>query len=81
MLLQKLLTNKIFCSQGIVRKTYKKNILNLLQRPGVQTTWNIYKMKNVFNYPISSNKRPRRLLDFETVKCGAYFRGRRLFQS
>ena len=25
-------------------------------------------------YRISSNKRPRRLLNFETVRCGAYFK-------
>ena len=37
-------------------------------------------------YRISSNKRPRRLLNFKTVRCSAYYsvaliRGRRLFQS
>ena len=37
-------------------------------------------------YPISSNKRPRHLLNFVTVRCGAYWRtvlirGKRWFQS
>ena len=27
-------------------------------------------------HSISFNKRPRRLLYFETVRCGAYYRGR-----
>ena len=27
---------------------------------------------HIFKYLISSNKHPRRLLNFETFKCGAY---------
>ena len=43
-------------------------------------------IKTEIIYRISTNKRPRRLLNFETVMWGAYWRaalvrGRRLFQN
>ena len=45
---EELLSNKKFVRQQSFLRHRRKNLLNLLQGPGVQTTWKIYKMKNVF---------------------------------
>ena len=47
-----------------VKKNLKINMLKMKDIIQLGTT--------VITYCISSNKRPRRLSNFETVKCGAY---------
>ena len=78
-------------SQNSEENTYAKvSFLIKLQASDLRMTAsgkNQMAYKNSFNtHRISSNKRPRRLLNFETVRCAAYYRaalirGRRLFQS
>ena len=96
------LLNILFCSWMLKKQRYKCPLMELeaggrlisdaflrVQFPNFSSSKVVHFVlgeTTLTKYRIFSNKRPRRLLNFETVRCGAYqravlIRGTSLFQS